>query len=399
MHIDTKHVIAQIQREDHDSWQLMQSLLNDLGGLAQEADRLGDMPEHLWGRVPVGLLNRMNLPVVHGGLPLTATAVRRCVVFEQVGRVCPGLPIGMPGPGLSMPPVFALGTPEQQSRYFARFHDESRPVWGAFAITEPEAGSDATALRMSARRDGDDYILNGNKCFITNGRRADAVVVFATLDASKGRFGIRAFIVDKHTPGFSVDRCEDMMGLRASQLTALSFQDCRVPASSMLGHNGKRGPLIDAFTGAQSAWDYMRPALSAVINGSCFGVLDAARDAVSGSDAGLSTLQAQVVRRDLKVFQARLESARLLALRAAWRYDQGQRASLDASMAKAFSSTLSMELAQYLSHHFALAEPGLRARFDKFYRDAKAFDILEGTGDMQRLMISRAFDPTAEQAA
>ena len=333
--------------------------------------------------------------MVHGGLPLTATAVRRCVVFEQVGRVCPGLPIGMPGPGLSMPPVFALGTPEQQSRYFARFHDDGRPVWGAFAITEPQAGSDATALRMSARRDGDDYILNGNKCFITNGRRADAVVVFATLDASKGRFGIRAFIVEKNTPGFSVDRCEDMMGLRASQLSALSFQDCRVPSANMLGHNGKRGPLIDAFTGAQSAWDYMRPALSAVINGSCFGVLDVARQGAAGDAAGLSAQQTQVVLRDLALFQARLESARLLALRAAWRYDQGQRASLDASMAKAFSSTLSMELAQYLSHAFALADPGLRARFDKFYRDAKAFDILEGTGDMQRLMISRTFDPTA----
>ncbi|MDO5691100.1 MAG: acyl-CoA dehydrogenase family protein [Pseudomonadota bacterium] len=395
MNVDIKAVDAQVRREDRESWQLMQTLLHELGGLVMQADQEADIPASLWSRVPVGPLNRFNMPQAHGGVSSTGSAVHRCILFEQLGRVCPGLAIALPGPGLSMPPVFALGTPEQQRVYFERFHDEHRPVWGVFAITEPGIGSDATALRLHARRDGDDYVLNGEKCFITNGMRADVIVVFATLDASKGRFGIRAFVVDKNAKGFSADRCEDMMGLRASQLTSLSFQDCRVPAGAMLGHNGKRGPLIDAFTGAQYAWDYMRPALSSLINGACAGALALARQIAAHDDGGLSAQARQAVQADLDTYQARLESARLLTLRAAWRYDQELRVSLDASMAKAFTSTLSMELAQYLSQRFALAAPAVRQRFDKFYRDAKAFDILEGTGDMQRQMIARAFDPTA----
>jgi acyl-CoA dehydrogenase len=245
----------------------------------------------------------------------------------------------------------------------------------------------------AARRIGrHGYVLNGTKCFITSGRRADAVVVFASIDPTKGRFGIRAFVVDKGTPGFSVDRCEDMMGLRASQLAALSFIDCAVPAERMLGHNGRRGPLVDAFVGAQNAWDYMRPALAAGINGNCAGMIETAERCLAAGEAPLTAAACEAARDELRLFRARVHSAQLLALRAAWKFDSGQRASLDASMAKAFSSTLAMELAHRLARLFPLHAVQRGHPFEKFYRDAKAFDILEGTGDIQRLMIARAFE-------
>ncbi len=187
-----------------------------------------------------------------------------------------------------------------------------------------------------------------------------------------------------------------MMGLRASQLAALSFTECRLPAERMLGHDGKRGPFIDAFAGAQSAWDFMRPALAAGINGSCFGILEKAQHALDRGDAWLPASGLDAARDELALLRARVHSSQLLALRAAWKYDSGGRASMDASMAKAFASTLAMEVAHRVAQMFPLQAAQSGHAFEKFYRDAKAFDILEGTGDMQRLMIARAFEGTGQ---
>ncbi|WP_224360658.1 acyl-CoA dehydrogenase family protein [Hyalangium versicolor] len=391
MRVDPDEVLRESRRADPETWQLFEALETHLAPLAARADAEADIPSELWSLMPVDLLNRVNMPVSYGGIALTSTAVRRAVVFERIGRICPALPIGLPGPGLSCPPVLALGTEEQKVAYFQRFLGQTRPVWGAFAITEPQGGSDAAAMRTVATRAGDDYVLNGTKCFITSGGRADVVVVFASIDPSKGRFAIRAFVVPRDTPGFSVDRCEDMMGLRASQLASLSFSDCRVPATNMLGHTGKRGPLMDAFTGAQAAWDYMRPVLSSLINGGCLGMVDHAERCLDSGEAELSRTTTEQAREELNMFRARICSSQLLALRAAWKFDAGQHASTDASLAKAFASTVSMELAHRLSTLFPAKAVTVGDRIEQFYRDAKAFDILEGTGDMQRLMIARAY--------
>lgn len=392
MNIQTEQLLAQIRHADPKSWQLMEDLLERMPDWVESADKLGDIPGEFWNGAPIKLLNRMNMPVEYGGVHLTSTALRRAVVFERVGRICPALPMGMPGPGLSMPPVLALGTEVQKRSYFSRFTDSAAPMWGAFAITESQSGSDATAMRTVALAKDDGFELNGNKCFITSGMRADVVVVFASIAPAKGRFGIRAFTVQRDTPGFSVDRCEDMMGLRASQLASLSFDGCRVPVESMLGHNGKRGPLIDAFTGAQSAWDYMRPALAAGINGACAGMLDYAETLLESGQAEVSSGRANTYRERIAGFRARVESSQLLALRAAWKYDAGKRASIDASMAKAYASMLAMKLANALCGQFPLHAVRKGDPLEKFYRDAKAFDILEGTGDMQRLMVARTYE-------
>lgn len=386
---EADRVLERVRRQAPLEWAALEDFLSRAPEMARRADEVGHMDASAWAGLRCGVLNRLNVPPAFGGSLVTATALRRVTVFEQVGRICPGLPIGMPGPGLSTPPVMSLGTESQKQAYFGRF-DTARAVWGAFAITESRGGSDAAAMRTTATRTvGGDYVLRGEKCFITSGALADSVVVFATLDPAKGRFGVRAFLVDRGTPGFRVERCEDMMGLRASQLASLRFDDCHVPPERMLGYNGVRGPLVDALTGAQAAWDFMRPGLSAVMNGACLGMLDHAAGMLVSGEAMLSRKEAAAVGEGLRDLSARLDAARLLVLRVAWRYDKGVNVSGEASMVKAHSSSLSMQLASWLAGQFFRHAACKGDRFEKFCRDAKGFDILEGTGDMQRIMAAR----------
>ncbi|MDC6167145.1 acyl-CoA dehydrogenase family protein [Paucibacter sp. XJ19-41] len=348
-------------------------------------DRTGEIPDAFWDEVDVRGLNMMLVPRQfnpEGHLP---SAVERVSLYEEVGRADPGYAIALPGPGLSMPPLSALGSQEQQARFFSIYRSDL-PRWGAFAITEPHAGSDATALRTTARRCAGGYVLNGSKCFITNGARADQVVVFATLDTSRGRFGIRAFVVDRDTPGFEVVRTERMLGLRASQLAVLSFQDCEVGEDRLLWgpHVGRH---LDAFSGAQGAWDFMRPMLTSVIVGTCRRIRDALAELLSEGGAS-RRLSGRDVETILLEMDRKIYGARLLGLKAAWKFDHGIPMSKDASMAKAYASRVAMELAEQ-----ALRIAGVQAlrpgsRLERAYRDAKAFDILEGTGDMQRQMVS-----------
>lgn len=392
MRVNNEGLLDQIRQEDPESMALLDGMGEYLPGMVEHGDRYGNFAEGIWQHLPVGVLNRINIPVQYGGLPISASTLRRTVMLDFIARSCPGLPIGLPGPSLTVPPVLSLGTEPQKQAFFERFLTDEKPVWGAFAITEPSVGSDATAIRTTATADGDDYVINGEKCYITCGGRADVLVVFASINQDKGRFGIRAFLVPKETPGFAVDRIDDMLGLRASQLAVLSFTDCRVSKYAMLGHTDKRGPLIDAFAGAAGTWDYMRPAIAALANGSSASILDYAETLVHSGEAAMSRgMQASTLAR-IQQLRAKVHSSRVLTFKAAWRYDQGLRASIAASMAKAYSASLAMEIANYLSTQFPLDAIVSGSRLEKFYRDARAFDIIEGTGDMQRLMIARAYE-------
>jgi acyl-CoA dehydrogenase len=388
----SQDIFAAAARDEPEVSSEVQLMLEHMPAWAAAADADGITPEAIWSLVPARTLNRMNIPPALGGVAMTATATRRAVVFENVGRICAALPMSLPGPGLSMPPVMSLGTPEQKERYFAGFTQCDTPKWGAFAITEPRGGSDATGLRTAAVADGDNYVINGEKCFITNGDRADHVVVFATIAPEKGRFGIRAFVVDRSNPGFAVERCEDMLGLRAARLAALRFTDCRVHKTAMLGHTGKRGPFVDAFQGAQSAWDYMRPALAASINGASMGAIEYAETRLATGAAPLARARRAEGQVALAALRGRVHASQLIALKAAWMYDRGDRASNAASAAKAYASSLAMQVADRLSALLPGEILTGGSKLEKFCRDAKGFDILEGTGDMQRLMIARGRD-------
>lgn len=352
-----------------------------------ETDRTGKIPDSFWSQVNVAALNRMLIPARFGGDGNPMSALARVAVFEEIGFADPGYAIALPGPGLATPPVTSLGNNEQQTRFFASFRGES-PLWGAFAITEPDVGSDATSIQTTAVRTERGYVLNGTKCFITNGARAHAIIVFATTDRRRGRFGVRAFVVPRTSPGFSIVRTERMLGMRASQLAVLSFENCEVPAEDMLhGEAGRR--VIDAFSAAQGAWDFMRPMLTSIIVGTCRRIRTAFYERVEGYRLdGRQRVNGATVTGTLGEMDRLIAASRLLALKAAWKYDHGHGMSKDASMAKAYASRAAMHMAEQ-----ALSVLGLDALcgapdLERAYRDAKGFDILEGTGDMQRLMIT-----------
>lgn len=236
----------------------------DLGQLARgmrafsrDSDASGDIAGPPWRPEDVPALNLSLVPETYGGCAETQPLVAQATLMSWLAEADASLALALPGPGLAMPPVVALASAAQQAQFFHRFRSVT-PRWGAFAITEPDCGSDATAMRTTARQTARGWVLNGTKCFITNGARADCVVTFATLNRQMGRYGIRAFLVDRETPGFSVTRIEKMAGLRASQLAMLSFTDCEVPHDAMLAR-GDEQPLDDAFSGAQRSWDYFRP--------------------------------------------------------------------------------------------------------------------------------------------
>ncbi len=368
-----------------------EQVLHHLPMYVEPSDISGELCSTLWKKLNLEFLNRMNIPKNLGGLEIAAKAYHRVLLFEEMGRIGPGIAISLPGPGLSMPPVFSLGTVEQQKIYVENFFNDSQPVWGAFAITEPSCGSDATAIQCRIKKDGEDYFLNGEKCFVTNGSRALKLVVFATVAPEKGRFGIRAFVVDTSQKGVNIDRVENMMGLRPSQLTNFSFNNVKLSAREMLGHTGKRGPLVDAFTGAQRAWDYMRPCLAGVINGCCLEALDQAEKTMKQKS---HSFHRDVLLQDkITHWKYRLDASRLLTYKAAYKYDEGKSCSLEASIAKASSSSLAMEIAHGLYDSFNEEACQSGSFWERFYRDAKAFDILEGTGDMQRIMVAQLYRP------
>ena len=245
-------------------------------------------------------------------------------------------------------------------------------------------------MRTSARKTAHGWVLNGTKCFTTNGARANTIITFATINRNAGRFGIRAFRVEHDAPGFSVMRVEHMAGLRASQLAVLSYSDCEVPDDACLTHDDQ-APLSDAFSGAQRSWDYFRPLLSAVMVGTCRRVRDElATYFESGSHPAEPRCDPGDVDVHLLDLDRHITTARLLCHHAAWLADHGHPSAMHASMAKAYAARVTAHVTRT-----ALALVGLGGiahcpSLEQCCRDAKAFDIMEGTGDMQRLMIARA---------
>lgn len=356
---------------------------------APQTDLTGEIADEFWRRFDVKALNLNWVPERFADRPVLVSTLGRAAMAEMLGHADPGFAIATPGPGLSMPPLAALGSEEQQRIHFGRYRTDV-PRWGAFAITEPQAGSDATAIRTTAAKVSGGYRLNGSKCFITNGARAAYAVVFATTDRTRGRFGIRAFLVERGWEGFAVDRVESMLGLRGSQLSVLSFNDCFVPDENMLwgDHIGR---YRDAFAAAQGAWDYMRPILSSIIVGFCRRTRDTIAEHIAEHGPGLRNTWRQTdVDAYLREIDRSIYVARLLAWKAAWKHEHGHAMSKDASMAKAYSSRLAQQIVEQAMDVLGMDAFHPAGRLEKAYRDAKAFDILEGTGDMQRLMIASA---------
>lgn len=299
--------------------------------------------------------------------------------------------LSLPGPGLGGPPVLSMGTPEQKARFFGVF--ETPGVhWGAYGLTEPVAGSDVAGIRTTCVKDGKHWVLNGTKCYITNGARADWVVIFASVDLSQGRLGHRAFVVEKGTPGFRVGKIEDKMGLRASETAELVLEDCRVPEENLLGGE-EHYRTKEGFMGAMKTFDSTRPLVGAMACGIGRAAFEYARDFVKDNYLLTRPVPRYRVLADrLARVQRRLDAARLLVWHAAWMADQGIANAKEASMAKAYAGQAAIfaciESIEICGAPGALAGDD-HAFLDKWFRDIKVFDIFEGTGQIQRIVISK----------
>ena len=305
-------------------------------------------------------------------------------VAEEMSYWDRGVAVSFPGPGLGEPPINSMGTADQKERFLGPFITPSKPIWGSFAMTEPGAGSDVAGIQTLARRDGDDWILNGAKSFAANASRAEWIVVWASVDPSLGRAGHRAFVVEQGTPGLGNFHIEKKMGLKAYESTSFTLQDCRVPAANLLGgeeHYARQ----EGFRGAMKSFNATRPLVAAMAVGIGRSALDAALDFAREHDC-LGDVR---VRDRLERIRRRLRAARLLCWRAAWLADHGKANILEASMAKAFAPTAALD-ATILGMDL-LGEVGGRGDHlvEKLFRDVKAMDIVEGTGQIQRVIMAR----------
>ena len=295
-----------------------------------------------------------------------------------------GVAVSFPGPGLGEPPLLSMGTPEQKRRFLGPFLELDRPRWGAFAMTEPGAGSDVAGIRMSARKDGDDWILNGAKSFIANASRADWIVVWATVDPALGRAGHRAFVVEKGTPGLGDFVIEKKMGLKGYESTSFTLADCRVPAANLLGGE-KFYERRAGFQGAMRSFNSTRPLVAAMAVGIGRAALDEAL--AFAREHGMA--EDVRVRDRLERTRRKLRAARLLCWRAAWLADHQRANMLEASMAKAVAPAAALEAAALGME--LLGDTGARGDhlIEKLFRDVKAMDIVEGTGQIQHIVMAR----------
>jgi acyl-CoA dehydrogenase len=294
-----------------------------------------------------------------------------------------GLLLSMPRQGLGNSAIASVASEEQLQRFEGR--------WAAMAITEPEAGSDSAAIRTTAVLDGDEYVLNGEKIYVTSGERADLVVVWATLDRSKGRAAIKSFVVERSNPGLKLDRLEHKLGIRASDTAAFRLEDCRVPIQDMLGSaevNAKQG-----FGGAMQTFDNTRPLVAGMAVGLTRACLEETKTQLERAgvqiDYTAPALTQHAAAARYLAMEADYEAARLLTLQAAWMADNGKPNSLQASIAKAKAGRGCVEIALgcvELCGSVGYDESGL---LEKWARDAKILDIFEGTQQIQLLIVAR----------
>lgn len=293
-----------------------------------------------------------------------------------------GFLLAMPRQGLGNAAIAAVANDEQLKRFDGK--------WAAMAITEPGCGSDSAAIRTTARKDGDHYVLNGEKIFVTSGERADCVVVWATLDPAIGRAAIKSFVVEWGTPGMELGRLEKKLGIKASDTAAINFVDCRVPAENLLGN-----PEIDVkkgFGGVMETFDNTRPLVASMAIGVARASLERLRELLEEQieynyDKPVDNCSA--VEAELYRMEAEWEAAYWLAIRAAWMADNKQSNSLEASISKAkagrVGNAITLRCAE-LAGTLGYTEDEL---LEKWARDSKILDIFEGTQQIQQLIIAR----------
>jgi acyl-CoA dehydrogenase len=347
--------------------------------VAWEYDRDGTWPEDIIKKAwEVGLMNT-HVPEAYGGPGLDYLS--GCLIEEEIGWGCSGIGTSLMCNGLASAPVLLGGSEEVKKKYLGMLTEE--PKLASFCLTEPDAGSDVSGMRTTAVRQGDKYILNGQKCFITNGGYADWYTVYAKTDPSAGHKGISAFVVERDW-GVVVDKKEDKLGQRASNTATVSFNDVEVPAENLLGEENK------GFKLAMMTLDRTRPGVAAMAVGIARAAFEFARDySKERIQFGVPIAMHQAIQFMIADMATKVEAARLLTWASAVQLDQGQRNTLMSSHAKRFAADTAMEVTVdavqvYGGYGFIKEYP-----VEKLMRDAKIMQLYEGTSQIQRLVIAR----------
>lgn len=345
---------------------------------AIEMDHKGEMRPGLIEKLfEAGMLD-ITVPEEYGGPGVDALSI--AFVYEELGKGCAGVATSAAANALASYPVLLTGTHEQKELFYSYI---TSGKLAAFALTEPGAGSDAGAVATTAVKDGDYYILNGTKCFITNGGTADVFVIFANTRKTAGVRGLTAFIVEKNTPGFSAGKKEDKMGIRASNTCELILDNVRIPASNRLGREG------EGFKIAMKTLDAARPFVGAVSVGLCQAAFDASvKYSKERQQFGKPIASFQLVQAMIADMAMQLEAARLLVYKACWLKDQNVDYSRESAIAKCFAADAAMKITtdavQVLGGYGYIKEYPV----EKYMRDAKIMQIYEGTNQIQRLVIA-----------
>ncbi|SMB99223.1 butyryl-CoA dehydrogenase [Thermanaeromonas toyohensis ToBE] len=347
---------------------------------AAERDNTGEFPWEIVKKMARYNMLGIPFPEEYGGAG--ADTLSYIITVEELARVCAATAVIVSAhTSLCAHPIYQFGTEEQKQRFLVPLAQGEK--LGAFALTEPNAGTDAASLRTTAIRQGDSYVLNGNKIFITNGGVADIYIVLAKTDPSKGSRGITAFIVEKGIPGFSFGKKEDKLGIRASSTTELIFQNCHIPAENRLGEEG------EGFKIAMQTLDGGRIGIAAQALGIAQACLDTClRYAKEREQFGKPIGSFQAIQWMLADMATQIEAARLLTYRAAWLKDNKQPFSKEAAMAKLYASEVAMQQAvKAVQIHGGY---GYMKDYpvERFFRDAKITEIYEGTSEVQRMVIA-----------
>ncbi len=372
--------------ELNDEQKMIQAVARDFAQkevrpIAEAIDREARFPHDTVRRMgELGLMG-IAIPESYGGSG--SDTVAYAVALEEVARACASHAVVMSvNNSLYCDPVYKFGTEEQKRRFLEPF--ASGQKLGCFSLTEPEAGSDATNQNTLAAKDGSDYVLDGRKIFVTNGREAQAALVFAQTDRAKRHHGISAFLVEKGTKGFTVVKTEDKLGIRASDTAEFLFEGCRVPAANRLGAEG------EGFKIAMATLDGGRIGIAAQALGIAVGANDLAVGyARERKSFGVPIGQHQMVQWMLADMATAIEAARLLTWRAAWLKDTGAPFGAEAAMAKLFAAEAAMRITtdaiQVHGGYGFIKE----YQVERYFRDAKITQIYEGTSQIQKLVIAR----------
>ena len=347
---------------------------------AAHYDETAEFPREIIAQgFELGLMN-MSVPEQYGGVGLSH--LDQAIVAEELAWGCAGVATSMIASDLSLLPIILAGTEEQRRRFLPPFTRSLK--FGSFALTEPGAGSDVAGMSTTVRRDGDSYVLNGQKQFITNGGYAEQFTVFATMDRVRRHKGICCLVVEGRPKGLTVGKHENKMGQRASNTVTLTFEDVRVPAANRIGEEG------EGFRIAMETLDNSRPLTAMFAIGVARAAMEHAIDYSSQRkqfDRPIGEFQAvQFMIADMAM---NIHAARLLAYQSAWMLDVGERNTLVSSYAKSFAADMAMKVTTDAVQVFGGYGYIKEFPVEKLMRDAKLIQIYEGTSQIQRLVIAR----------